>query len=897
MQTFIDKVTEDLLNQEGDFLNTKLILPGVRPKAFIKKSILDKGYKGILPEMLTIEELLTEISGLTMISGVNLLIESYLSYQKIAKEVQPFEEFMKWMPTLLKDFDDINSSLCDDFQLLDYMVSEERIKAWGKSIDIGLSELMKNHYGFWNQATEIYYQLNKTLLKQKRAYRGLLAKEASNQLDGFIEQTKDKFVFIGFNAFTKAENQIIMTMKENKLADFYWDTDDYYMNNSIQEAGDFLRKIKSSFGKNEFKWQQNNFIKPKEIHAVSVAKQLSQANFIGNTLKEMTKEERDKTAIVLADEQLLPAVLGALPNEVDRINVTMGLPLKSVPMTTFFKELFSLQTNVEKLNKKDSFYHLNVTNLLNDSQFANYFKPNSIDLIKDITNQNMVFIKEDFILNGLSDNKYKKIFKLYKSPNIFLENTIDWMNLVYNEGDLSSINSEYLFRYKTIFVQLNNLLEKHSFLNNYEVLQRLFNQLLQTENVSFIGEPLVGLQLLGMLETRLIDFENIILASVNEGVLPLGRKENSFIPFDIRRMYKLNTFLENDSIYAYHFYRMIQRCNKVTFLYNIDSEGMGTGEASRFILQLDLESPHEVQHSVASPKFERREVEPIKIPKTTDVLETLNEWKDKISPSSLGSYLYNPIDFYQRYILKLRDEDDEVEEVAGGLTMGSIVHNALEILYAPYLKQVLNEQIFKEINQKKEKLITDLFQKELLKGNEPQGKNLIIMKVVREMVDNVLEKDEKLSKDNELIIMEIEQEFSADFVFNDIEIGFKGLVDRLDQLNGQYRILDYKTGSVNKYDLILNESKLDSFLIDYKGAKALQLIIYAYLFLQKYPNREVVSGIYPLRYFTQDVVPLTYDNSEIISLENIDLLMEPAGNLIMNILDKDIDFLEAERIK
>lgn len=892
MQTFIDKVTEDLLNQEGDFLNTKLILPGVRPKAFIKKSILDKGYKGILPEMLTIEELLTEISGLTMISGVNLLIESYLSYQKIAKEIQPFEEFMKWMPTLLKDFDDINSSMCDDVQLLDYMVSEERIKAWGKSIDIGLSELMKNHYGFWNQATEIYYQLNNTLLKQKRAYRGLLAKEASNQLDGFIEQTKDKFVFIGFNAFTKAENQIIMTMKENKLADFYWDTDDYYMNNPIQEAGDFLRKIKSSFGKNEFKWQQNNFIKPKEIHAVSVAKQLSQANFIGNALKEMTKEERDKTAIVLADEQLLPAVLGALPNEVDRINVTMGLPLKSVPMTTFFKELFSLQTNVEKLNKKDSFYHLNVTNLLNDSQFANYFKPNSIDLIKDITNQNMVFIKENFILNGLSDNKYKKIFKLYKSPNIFLENTIDWMNLVYNEGDLSSINSEYLFRYKTIFVQLNNLLEKHSFLNNYEVLQRLFNQLLQTENVSFIGEPLVGLQLLGMLETRLIDFENIILASVNEGVLPLGRKENSFIPFDIRRMYKLNTFLENDSIYAYHFYRMIQRCKKVTFLYNIDSEGMGTGEASRFVLQLDLESPHEVQHSVASPKFERREVEPIKIPKSADVLEALNEWKDKISPSSLNSYLYNPIDFYQKYILKLRDEEDEVEEVAGVLTMGSIVHNALEILYAPYLKQVLNEQIFKEINQKKEKLITDLFQKELLKGNDPQGKNLIIMKVVREMVDNVLEKDEKLSKDNELIIMEIEQEFTADFVYNDIEIRFKGLVDRLDQLNGQYRILDYKTGSINKYDLILNDSKLDTLFIDYQGAKALQLIIYAYLFLQKYPNREVVSGIYPLRYFTQDVVPLTYDNSEIISLENIDLLMEPAGNLIMNILDKEIPFIE-----
>ena len=890
MRSFLTEVVEDLLTQELDFKHTTLIIPGVRPKAFLRKTFVELGYQGMLPKMITIEELLEEVTGLKMVSGVPLWFAAYNAYQSHKEDPKNFDEFLKFAPILLKDFDDIDASLCDDRGLFDNLISEERIKVWGSSMEVGLSDLMKNHLGFWTDARATFFGLRNILLEEGKAYRGLLAKKASEEIQNFVaKDSSEKYVYIGFNALTHAELNMLQYLIETEKAISYWDADVYYMNNKDQEAGDFLRKYRALFPDN-FKFIHSNFEKDKALRIVNVPKQETQAKYIGYHLQELTEEEREKTAIVLADEQLLPAVLNALPENIQKLNITMGLPLQMVPISSFFKELFQLHLTREKFDKTGVYYYKNVLNLLQHSNFRGFFLPQAESLLEHLHKHNLIFVSISK-LNDLSiENSFYKIFDAPNSVQDLLSNIISWINLIYESGDLPTMDQEYLFRFRSIFMQLNDLVQEHDFIDNFKVLHQLYQQLLVSESVSFVGEPLVGLQLLGMLETRLLDFEHIILASVNEGTLPLGRQENSFIPFDFRVEAKLNTFLDNDAIYAYHFYRLIQRCKSAVFLYNSDSEGMGTGEASRFLLQLKLESPHNIIEEIATPSYTKSPTSLLTIEKSDRVLIQLEKWKEKISPSSLGTYLYNPIDFYSRQILRVREED-EVEEVADDRTLGNIVHKVLEKLYSEYIDQILDEHHFKEIEKKQDSVFHRVVEEELLKGHEARGKNIIILKVAQEMISNVIKKDKLLVGDNELVIKELEKSHSRDFITpNGNKVSFFGFIDRIDQLNGITRILDYKSGSVNQAELRKTPNNVENLLKDYTGAKAIQLAMYAYMMDYK----QAKTGIYPLRYFSKDIHYLEWEKNDLLSVEDLEPILTQVGYLIDEILNPEIPFQELE---
>lgn len=890
MKSFLTEVVEDLLAQELDFKHTTLIIPGVRPKAFLRKTFVELGFQGMLPQMITIEEFLEEVTGLKMVSGVPLWFAAYNAYQSRVEEPKAFDEFLKFAPILLKDFDDIDASLCDERGLLDNLISEERLKVWGKSMEVGLSDLMKNHLGFWTDARATFFGLRKILLEEGKAYRGLLAKKASEEIQNFVaKDSSEKYVYIGFNALTHAELNMLQYLIETEKAISYWDADVYYMNNKDQEAGDFLRKYRALFP-DEFKFIHKNFEKDKKLKIVNVPKQETQAKYIGYHLQELTEEEREKTAIVLADEQLLPAVLNALPENIQKLNITMGLPLQMVPISSFFKELFQLHLTREKFDKTGVYYYKNVLNLLQHSNFRGFFMPQAESLLEHLHTHNLIFVSISKLNNLNVENSFYKIFDAPNSVQDLLSNVISWINLVYESGDLPTMDQEYLFRFRSIFMQLNDLVQEHDFIDNFKVLHQLYQQLLLSESVSFVGEPLVGLQLLGMLETRLLDFEHIILASVNEGTLPLGRQENSFIPFDFRVEAKLNTFLDNDAIYAYHFYRLIQRCKSAVFLYNSDSEGMGTGEASRFLLQLKLESPHNIIEEIATPSYTKSPTSLLTIEKSESVLKQLDKWKKKISPSSLGTYLFNPIDFYSRQILRVREED-EVEEVADDRTLGNIVHKVLEELYSDYIGQILDEHHFKEIEKKQNRVFHQVVEDELLKGHEARGKNIIILKVAQEMISNVIKKDKLLIRDNELVIKELEKSHSRDFITpNGNEVSFFGFIDRIDQVNGVTRILDYKSGSVNQADLRKTEKNVENLLKDYTGAKAIQLAMYAYMMNYK----QAKTGIYPLRYFSKDIHYLEWEKNDLLSLSDLESILTQVGYLIDEILNPEVPFQELE---
>lgn len=889
MKSFLTEVVEDLMSQSRDFKQTTLIIPGVRPKAFLRKTFMENGFQGMLPQMLTIEEFFEQITGLKLTTGLPLWISAYTAYRDVVDEPKSFEDFLKFIPTLLRDFDDIDASLCDEKNLLDLLVSEERIKAWGKSMDVGLSEVMKNHLGFWTDAQSTFWQLRQNLLEEGKAYRGLLTKMASQDIDNYIhKKPNESYVYIGFNALTQAELIVMQYLVKAGMAKTYWDADAYYMNNVDQEAGSFLRKYRKLFPE-EFKVSKN-FEQPKNFKIVNIPKQETQAKYVGNYLDTLTPEERSKTAIVLADELLLPAVLNALPESVDKLNITMGLPLQMVPISNFFKELFQLHLTQEKFRKEDAYYYKNVLNLLQHSTFRGFFMPEAEELIEKLHQQNLIFVSSNTLKTFGDTNTYFSLFKKPDSVHLLLETVISWINKVYENGDLPTMDQEYLFRFRSIFMQLAELVQAYDFIDSFKVLHQLFQQLLMSESVSFVGEPLVGLQLLGVLETRLLDFEHIIMTSVNEGTLPLGRQENSFIPFDFRVEAKLNTFLDNDAIYAYHFYRLIQRSQSAVFLYNSDSEGVSSGEASRFLLQLKLEAPHSVQEEMATPNYQEDEQTLMSIPKSDSAIEALHQWKQKISPSSLASYLFDPIAFYTQKVLKVREED-EVEEIADNRTLGNIVHNVLEALYAPYLNQILDQQHFKEIAQRQDAIFKKVVNDELLKDNKARGKNIIIIKVAEEMINNVLRKDKAISADNELIIKELEKDYTREFTTpNGHQVKFYGYIDRIDQLNGVTRILDYKSGAVDQLDLNIKEDKIEKITEDYKGAKAIQLAIYTYMV-----NRnDVKSGIYPLRYFSRDINYLNWEKSDVLNLTNLTPMLTQIGHLIDEILDPEVAFQALE---
>lgn len=892
MKNFLSEVVEDLLKQKSDFRQTTLIIPGVRPKAFLRKTFVENGFSGMLPQMKTIEEFLEEITGLKLISGVPLLFSTYEAHLKTAHDKKSFEDFLKYSNILLKDFDDIDASLCDDKALLDNLISEERIRKWGQSMDIGLSEIMKNHLGFWTDAQTTFYTLRQNLLEEGKAYRGLLVKKASEEVKRFILKNQThQYIYIGFNALTHAEFKILSILLEEKRAKSYWDSDEYYMNNPHQEAGDFLRKYRQKFP-DEFKTINRNFVKEKSLKIVSVPKQETQAKYVGNVLKNLSKEDRENTAIVLADEQLLPAILNALPSDIDKLNITMGLPLQMIPISNFFKDLFDLHLSREKYAKKDVYYYQIIIKLLQDPNFRSFFHPQAEQILKEIHEQNFIFVSKNRLEKLKSENLYFSLFDYPSSVSHLMDIVTSWINLLYESEDIPEMIQEYLFRFRSIFMQLKDLVDEHDFIDNYKVLFHLYQQLLSSESVSFVGEPLVGLQLLGMLETRLLDFKNIILTSVNEGTLPLGRQENSFIPFDFRVESGLNTFLDNDAIYAYHFYRLIQRCKSAVMLYNADTEGTGTGEASRFLLQLDLESPHEIKKEFATPIYKKISASLNEIKKSKAVVEKLNFWKNKISPSSLSSYLYDPIQFYSNYILRIRQEE-EVREIADDMTLGNIVHNTLNEVYLPYLNQKLTDYHFKEIDLKKDIIFKKVVEKILLKNHEASGKNIIILRVAREMIENVLKKDKSFAASNELIIRSLECQFQRTFTTpNEHEVNFFGYIDRIDEANGVTRVLDYKTGSVYSDILDSNEAKVEKLIDDYKGGQVMQLAIYAYMMNQEY----IQSGIYPLRYFSKDLEFLKFNKNELLTHESIQPIMLKIGDLIDEILNPEISFHEPEPV-
>lgn len=914
MTTFIHDVLRDLQHNKNNLSQLTFVLPSKRAGIFLKNELLSIVDETIFsPIILSIEEFVEELSQLKPISSTELLFEFYSTYTHLTKEKNrdTFESFSKWAQILIQDFNEIDRYLIPQKNIFNYLSAIQDLKHW--SVEGNKTDFIKKYLSFWNKLNTYYQHFTTQLLNKKIGYQGLIYREAVENLEAYIQNNSEKkHVFVGFNALNTAEESIIQELLQNDLAQIYWDIDDTFISNPKHDAALFIKshlKNWKYFENNTFSWITKNYSKDKNISVVGIPKNIGQAKYIGSILKDLQQENPhlNSTAVVLGDENLLIPVLNSLPTSIQALNVTMGFPLKSIPMASLFDALFQLhKTNSE------SFYHKDIINILSHQFIRPLLMLNGSDnaskIIETIDSNNLVYLNKGK-LTKIIEGENKILDLLFSSWNnstsialascskliLFIKSYLD------EKSNLLAL--EYAFRFNELFNELTRLNSEYLHIKDISTLFSIYKELLSSETLDFQGEPLQGLQVMGMLESRVLDFETVIISSVNEGILPAGKSNNSFIPFDVKLENNLPTYKEKDAVYTYHFYRLLQRAKHVFILYNTEADVLTGGEKSRFLTQLELEGIHNINHQIVAPKVPVVK-QSLKVVKKTDVLlkDIFSVAKKGFSPSSLTNYMRNPIDFYYQKILKIREYDD-VEETVAANTLGTVVHNTLEDFYKPLINQVLTVNSIKSLKPKIEKQVAFHFKNEYKQGDISKGKNLIVFEIAKRYVLNFLNAEiEDIKTGNEIKILQIEATNEVEINIPSLEfpVILTGKVDRVDSYNGVTRIIDYKTGNVQQNQVeVIDWQDITS---DYKKySKSFQVLTYAYMMHKSNQiHLPLEAGIISFKKLNSGFLKFAKKESSrgkkdsLITKDTILAFEVELKSLITEICNQNIDFIEKE---
>lgn len=923
--SFLSKLAEELLNNNSSSLHlTNIVLPNKRAKIFLIEELKRQSSTTFLaPKIISIEMLIEEISQLRTLDNIELLFEFYIVYLENTEKSkqQDFEKFSSWAVTLIQDFNEIDRYLIKQTEIFSYLLDIERIKHWTPNVN-NQSKLIENHLDFWKLMPFYYQKFTEHLLNKKVGYQGLLYRKASENCLAFAKKTEvTTFVFAGFNALNASEETIIKCLLEHNKASVFWDIDAVFLKDEFHDAGLFLRRIKNSwkhFETHPFNWITDAFSSDKNIEVIGTPKSIGQAKIAGKIIEKIVFENKslENTAIVLSEENILIPVLNALPVEVENLNITMGYPSKNNPAQILIYKLFQLHLNAQNRNKKQSvFYYKEVLEILNNPLIVSSIQANEV--VKIIKNSNLTFItsnrldelfsKYDLINNELVHHLFfdwnvsvNEILEKLKSILIYIKTHLS------NQNEQDKVTKAFVFSIYNVVLKITNYYESYKNIENLEILFTIFKQVIDQAQVSFEGEPLKGLQIMGILESRVLDFENVIITSLNEGKLPGGKSNNSFIPYDVKLEKGLPTYKERDAIFTYHFYRLLQRAKNVYLLYNTHSEGIDAGEKSRFITQLVIE--HLPNHNFKKVFYNAIKpdtiYQPIEVIKTQPILDRLEEIATGkgFSPSSLTNYLRNPIQFYYQRILGVSD-NEEVEENVALNTLGTIIHEVLEKMYAPFKGKNIQIQVsdIDVMIQNIEAITIEKFKDVYKEGEIKKGKNLIAFEVAKRNIYNFLiQEKQNIEIGDELFILSLEKEHSAEIVHPNLPfpIRIAGKVDRIELRNNTIRIIDYKTGKVEANKLKINT--FEGLTLDLANDKIIQLLCYALMF-QENPlkgNYNVEVGIFSFKNMKAGFLPFTFGKGRgvvgetFITTEFLANFKEELVILIQEILNPAISFKE-----
>ena len=916
MKPFLDKIAARLLKKFPTSMEgIAVVLPSKRAIVFLKHYLSQRIDKPIfLPQFYSIEEFTEKLSGFSVLDNISLQFKLYQTYLKHPPiKTDTFDNFLKWSNVLLHDFNDLDRNLVDVESIYTNLTNVKELESWSVEdwslLEDDLTRMQTDYISFFEGMFTWYADFRSTLFEESLAYPGMADRQAAEQIESTNIQW-NRIWFVGLNALTKSEQAIIDYLKKEDIARVFWDADNFYYDNPMHEAGGFLREQREKWSEIDFKGVGDYFATEKQsFKVVACPKNIAQAKVVAEVISSFSAKDLDNsnTAIVLADEGLLFPVLHNLPSQVKQLNVTMGSPLKHSAVFSFVEALFFMQIHVNNYSQ-DTFYYKDVIAVVEHPYFTRLSVEQELMAFKRfIIKNNIIFVSKHSVVTYFKQTEIANIifssWKNVKDAILFLNTLIEKLRLPLI-GKQGSIESEVLATFYKSITVLETLICENNFDLELKSLQVIIQQLVAKETIPFKGEPLKGVQLMGILESRTLDFKNVIILSVNEGKLPKGKVVNSFIPYDMKRYFKLPTYAESDAVFSYHFYRLLQRANDITLIYNSETDDFGGGERSRFITQLLSEYQGKIQELV----YQGKELE---IPSNSQIViqnkgleEEIKAWAEKgVSPSALNKYNTCSLQFYYHYLLKIR-EDEQVDEYADASTIGTVIHDALERVYP---LDLLTPQFIKNNTKVILQQIKDGFIAALSEQAIQEGKNYLSLKVAQKITQDFLRLEvqllqKALEENKQIKIIGKEEELAYSLRFNGLDFNLIGKVDRLDFEGDTLRIIDYKTGKVEDSEVMFSE--YDEIIDNPNKTKAFQLLMYAYLYLKinpQYIDIDVVAGIFSFKNLKSGLITVSKKTSgkqkqvikiDMNTMENFQQQLEAVLTRISN-----DDFVQTSDIK
>ncbi len=904
MSKFLQNIAVELTKLSDYHLKT-VVLPNKRAGIFLKKALVELEQKPIIaPRILTIQEFITGLSPYQPVDELMLWFEFYQVYKQVyGDKAQIFDEFIKWAPAILQDFNEIDRFLVDAREVFTYINEVKKIEDW--QLKPESPKLITDYLKFYASLYELYKGLVKRLNKKNLAYQGMIDRYVAEHIeDEQSDFEPQSIIFAGFNALTRCEEKIIKSLTDNKISQVFWDADAYYMKPDF-EAGKFLRKYQNIF--KDFKWVENHFEKAKQIEIIGVPGNSTQTQVVADLLAEKN-EAFEETAVVLNDENLLLPLINSLPDNISSFNISLGLPLGQLPVAQLFEQLLQIYIDYERYDKIavdkliEWLNHNYLTQILPKKiQLEN--ESLSVQLQKYKTRFMQVEVWEQFANN--SNSFIQNLIPVQINVKGILNRFMFLINYL-SDKNLGNLDQLALVRLEKLVNYLNSFVTQTGAIENTGSLQQLFNRLLRQERLAFEGEPLQGLQIMGILETRLLDFKHVILTSMNEGIVPEGKNERSIIPFELKRHFGLPMHTEHTAVIAYHFYRLLQRAEKITLLYNTDPNGLGAAEQSRFITQLENELNNEVHHITKKQINLSVDIIPSElqvVEKDEFIIQRLKEIAlSGFSASSLSAYMRNPLIFYKQKVLGLYPSEERLDAIPAN-TMGNIIHAIIEKLYKKYTGKILRSEDFEQILQQYETISLHEFITYTFGNDVPvnedliEGKNLIIFEIIKKNVKDILLLDKKnVQQGNRLEIVALEQRYQIKLPVSGCEVYIKGFVDRIDRFNGQLRVIDYKTGKVEMKNI--QAVDLEQITQKKETEKLFQLLVYAWLYYKsehlQTSDLPLQAGIISPRYIKHGVFTAEINGSSAIDSSMLKRFENQLIALVSEIINPEIPFVETD---
>jgi len=867
-------------------------MPSKRSVAALKQTFLEQNQNLSIPKIVDIVNFIEQVSGLNIISQQESILEFYNAYsievQNNSKTPDNFETFYNWAAVIINDFNEIDRNLVDTEKFFEHHKALKSLKYFGEE----KSKMIKSYIEFWENLPHYYNALKTHLLNSNQAYQGLAYRKAFENTSAFLSNNNQAIIFLGFNALNQAEEEIFELCLKNSNTKIIWDIDQSFLIDKQHPSNAFIRKYQTQWAEHKKKLvflDSNHFSQPKLIQILSSPKHVGQAKNVTNILNNLEDNQIEKTAIILSDEDLLNPILNSIPKRIKNVNITMGLALSKSTASNFFNLLINYQNQ-----SQSALNYLLVKQLLNHSVFNHKMFESKSNILSYFEKHNLTKIDYETLLNiEVKNNPIKHLLKCLKkteSPVTFNQNLIMFIDEIFKYQDPFMQNQ--LLGFKNLLLKLKSTLETYSNFN-FSTYVLLFQNLEQTEKLNFKGSKTHGLQIMGVLESRLLDFENIIMTSVNEGILPAGKSDNSYITYNLKKQYGLPTHIEKDAVYAYHFFRLTQRAKQCFFIYDNDQTGFNKGEKSRFIKHLEVfkSANHVINHKIFSLPTNPQRKNDKEIKKTDDVLHTLNKiCSNGFSPTALTTYILNPIEFYKKYILHIK-EQDSIEKTINQREFGKIMHQTIESLYLKS-NPVLNTSIVENFENAYKEILIKYF-KTYHSNNEYQsGTNRIQFEIAVASLKRFFQKEKQSLNSKSVKIIDIEKSLETILQIEDRDIKLKGQIDRVDSYGDTLRVIDLKTGKVDSKHLKFKDFK--QLISDYDYAKAFQVLFYALVYSKNYKVNDMKAGIISFKNLNSWFMPINFDGNTTIDgniLEQFEIYLT---ELITEILDPNIPFKEKD---